>query len=192
MHGQASPLRQMLLPLTLAAISVNCGDDAVCGVAEDDSAQIVGSMTSENVAWENWRSSPNNDCGETGGPVSLTIEADQSTMASRRLTLCLPRPDKLSSSPVDVNDRALIRVIDIFADIEGGNCLASLDRSAPLTGTLAFPGICDAGLHPDGYGVLFDLSAPMTITCGADTRSEVMVFSASAAVTATRQPQTAR
>jgi hypothetical protein len=178
----------ILLPLLLAGQSLHCGDDAVCGIAEDDSAQIVGSMTSENVVWENWRSSPNNDCGETGGPVSLTVEADQSTMASRRLTLCLPRPDKLSSGAVDVNDAGLIRVIDIFADVEGGNCLASLDRSMPLTGTLAFPGICDKGLHPGGYGILFDLSAPMTITCGQDSRSEVMVFSESAAVTATAQP----
>lgn len=188
MRRYGPTLSKFLMPLALAAASIHCGDDAVCGIAEEDSAQITGSMTSEDVVWENWRSGPNNDCGETGGPVSLTVEADQSTMAARRLTLCLPRPDKLSSTPVDVNDSALIRVIDIFADVESGNCLASLDRSMPLTGTLAFPGICDDGLHEDGYGILFDLSAPMTITCGADTRSEVMVLSASAAVTATAQP----
>ncbi len=173
--------QKFFLCLPLLTLIGACGDDAVCGTEEGSQALVVGVLPMDNVEWENWRSSPNNDCGEMGGPVSLTVEADQKT-TGRGLTLCLPRPDKLSSATVDVGDSTRVRIIDVFADLAGQNCLASLDRSAQATGTLAFPGICDDGQHPDGYSIAMDLSIPMTVTCDQETRSEVMVFSATAAV----------
>ena len=186
------PLRNPPLLSSLAALGLvcggpGCGDDAVCGSEEDSQTQITGELASESVTWENWRSSPNNDCGETGGPISLTVEADQA-VTMRGLTLCLPRPDKLSGAAVDVNDASLVRVIDVFADVEGVDCLATLERTTPASGTLAFPGICDDGQHPDGYSIVFDLQLPVTITCAQDTRSEVMRFSGSVAVTPTILP----
>ncbi len=171
----------------LLAPLASCGDDAVCGIDVESQSLIIGVLGTEDIEWNNWRSSPNNDCGEMGGPVSLTVEADQNT-TTRGLTLCLPRPDKLSAMPVDVTDASLVRVIDIFADVAGANCLASLDRTAAPSGTLAFPGICDDGQHTDGYNIVFDISVPMTITCDQDSRSETMVFSATTAVAATPTP----
>jgi hypothetical protein len=176
--------------LSLAGLGLACGDDAVCGSAEDSPAQIVGALPSEQVTWENWRSSPNNDCGENGGPVSLTVDADQRS-TSRLLTLCLPRPDKLSSSTVDASETNRVRIIDVFADVAGvggEGCLATFDRTSPATGTFAFPGICDDGLHPDGYSIAFDLQVPMTITCGQEARQETMVFDGSVAVALTVLP----
>ena len=184
MSCQVPRLMRWTALLIVAGCGLACGDDAVCGSDENSQAQVLGILPNEQVTWENWRSSPNNDCGETGGPVSLTVEANQS-VTGRGLTLCLPRPDKLSSSFVSVNDESLVRVIDVFADVEGVDCLATLDRVTPASGNLAFPGICDDGQHPDGYSILFDLQLPVTITCDQDTRSEVMFFSGSVAVTAT-------
>lgn len=174
--------------LALPSLGLACGDDAVCGSSEEAQATIVGALGAENISWENWRSSPNNDCGETGGPISLTVEADQ-VMTNRGFTLCLPRPDRLSAQAVDVSDMTLIRVIDVFADVDGVDCLASLDRSMAASGTLAFPGICDDGLNVDGYDIVFDLQLPLTITCGQEApTSEVMNLSGRAAVTATVLP----
>lgn len=86
---------------------------------------------------------------------------------------------------MDVSDASLLRVIDVFADVEGLDCLAILDRATPASGSLAFAGNCDDGQHPGGYSIVFDLQLPVTITCDQDTRNEAMSFSGSVAITAT-------
>jgi hypothetical protein len=175
-----------LLLLNSLCLTTACGDDSCGPVAESESV-IPASMATDEILWTNWRSSPNNDCGETGGPISLTVEADQMG-SDRAITLCLPRPDKLSGSPVEVTDTTRIRIIDIFADLSEPGCLASLDRSMAASGQVAFPGICGDGQDSAGYSIDFDISVPMTVTCGADVTSQEMVFAAIASVTATPLP----
>jgi hypothetical protein len=179
------PIRVALVPLLCL---VACGDDeCLPGPIADSQATITTSLDTATPSWNNWRSSPNNDCGETGGPISLTVEADQVGIPERAITLCLPRPDKLSATPVDITDTSRVRIIDIFAE-PAPDCLASLDRSTPATGTVAFPGICGDGDGPEGYSIDFDISVPMTITCGADVNTALLVFDSTASVTATQLP----
>lgn len=178
--------RRALICLALVTQLSGCGEDAVCGA--DDGAQdfAISTVGSEQVRWEDWRSSPNNDCGEAGGPTSLTLEASQ-VGTNRGLTLCLPRPDKLSASAEDVLDESRVRIIDIFADVAGaGDCLASINRAMPATGSIAFPGVCDDGLHPDGYSLDMDFAVPVTVTCATEVREEVMRFSGVVRVQATQ------
>jgi hypothetical protein len=166
----------------LATLLGGCGDP-VCGPADDALPAVTATMGSSEVTWDQWRSSPNNDCGEPDGPISLTLEAQQDG-SSFALTLCLPRPDKLSASPVDINEATRVQIIDIFAEV-GDGCMASLDRSRAATGTIGFPGLCGDGDGPDGYGLDLRFSAPMTIACdGADPVAEVMQFSGAVAVEA--------
>ena len=180
----ALPIR-LVTALTLLATLPGCGgDDEVCGIEVDSQTSLEADLGGTAVTWVAWRSSPNNDCGEAGGPTSLTLEATQDG-TNRGLTLCLPRPDKLSSSAVDVSDDTRFRVIDVFADIDAGDCLASLDRQGSISGTASFPGICDDGQYPEGYSLELDMSVPMTITCGTDTTSKSMTFRAKVAVEAT-------
>lgn len=167
-------------------LATGCGDDT-CGPAPDSQQAIIGSLASEDIPWENWRSSPNNDCGEAGGPTSLTVEADQRNTVDRGVTLCLPRPERLSSSKIDVTDRSRVRIIDVFANV-GEDCLASLDRGTAVSGTVAFPGLCENGLFDGGYSIALDVTLPMTIDCGGVVRTEDMVLNATASVRATSVP----
>lgn len=142
--------------------AIGC-EDEVCGPSEGSAQSITTAIGDASITYGEWRSSPNNDCGEPGGPVSLTLDAQQEG-ASFALTLCLPRPDKLSASPVDIADSTRVQIIDVFADV-GADCIASFDRTRPADGTIAFPGICGDGDGPEGYSLQLDARIPMSIAC---------------------------
>jgi len=158
-----------------------CGDE-VCGPEPGLPTTLNAAIGTETVSYGEWRSSPNNDCGETGGPVSLTLEAIQ-VGTSRGFTLCFPRPDKLSGT-VDIASSNLVQVIDVFADLEP-DCLASLDRTKANAGTINFSGVCDDGTAAEGYSMEMQIDLPMTVTCSAGTSEERLLISAEVAVTAT-------
>lgn len=167
----------------LSAVTVSGCDDEVCGASADSLASIATNLGDSEIIYGDWRSSPNNDCGETGGPVSLTLDAQQEG-ANFALTLCLPRPDKLSATPVTVTETTRIRIVDIFADV-GEGCIASLDRTREASGTIAFPGLCGDGDGPDGYSLDLEFTAPMTIACdGMDPEATQMQLSGLVAVEA--------
>jgi hypothetical protein len=177
------PTLAVLFSLTTLLVAQGCDEDEVCGPVEGSASTLSAPIGETSVVWTDWHSSPNNDCGETGGPVSLTLDAQQ--MGSNfALTLCLPRPDKLSSTPVDIALESRVQIIDIFADV-GPTCVASLDRSTAPSGTIAFPGICGNGDGEEGYSLELDFTVPMTVTCdGADPESEAMQFSGLVAIEA--------
>jgi len=157
-------LPHKVLFLCSAVLAGGCGEDAVCGAPPDTPTTIVATIGGSDFILADWKSSPNNDCGEPDGPTSLTVEGIQQG-TSIGLTLCLPRPDKLSETAVDVADTSLVRIIDIFSEPDPG-CTASLDRSSDPIGTVGFPGICGDGANPPGYALNFDLSVPMSVSCG--------------------------
>ncbi len=176
--------RVIALGLTASLVFISaCDDDEVCGPSEGSATTISAPIGDTSVVWTDWRSSPNNDCGETGGPVSLTLDAQQEN-GNFALTLCLPRPDKLSASPIDIGLASRVQIIDIFADV-GANCVASLDRTAAPSGTIAFPGICGDGDGAEGYSLDLDVTVPMTVMCdGLDPESKQMQLSGLVAVEA--------
>ncbi len=118
--------------------------------------------------------------------MSLTLDAQQ-VGANFALTFCLPRPDKLSSAAVDINETTRVQIIDVFAEVEVGQetCLAQFDRAASASGTIGFPGLCGDGDGESGYSLDLDLEIPMSITCGdAAAISETMPLRGSVAVEA--------
>jgi hypothetical protein len=155
-----------ILPLVLPA----CGDDS-CGPVTDALSVTAELSSGGSIAFEGFHSSPNNDCGEPGGPTSLTIEATQQG-SSRPLVLCVPRPDKVSGKSFDISDDSRILLIDLFADSESG-CLLALDRTRDASGQIGFEGVCDSGLAPEGYQMSFELQVPLTETCDPDPAIEL-------------------
>ncbi len=160
------------LALTSAAA---CGDDPACG--PDEAADLVLGSTSgsdELVQWGEFQSSPNNDCGEPGGPVSLTVEGKQVGVALQSIVLCMPRPDKLAGKTIDIGNSSRVRLIDVFSFQSGGQ--GSLDRTRAASGTIGFTGICDDGLDPAGYSLDFDLTVPLDILQGDVITSDSLHF----------------
>lgn len=175
-------LRTILISSLLVILPTACDGDEVCGPEAGLATTVSAAVGNQTLTYEDWRASPNNDCGETGGPVSLTLEATQ-VGTNRGFTLCFPRPDKLSGL-IDLTSTDLIQVIDVFADLEP-DCLVSLDRTKSSSGSIDFSGVCSDGTDPAGFGMTMQLNIPVTLTCGADITETAMVISAPVAVTAT-------
>ena len=170
-----------LLSLSLAAAIAGpgCDDGGVCGPS-DAPLQIVAEGAEISLGYQNFVSSANNDCGEPGGPVSLTVEATQ-VGGDRQLVLCLPRPDELEGE-VSADDPSRLRIVDLFAEVDG--CDIALDRGRPAEGSLTFSGVCELGADPAGYRIDFDLVLPVTRNCGEMLSSGELTFLGAAAVSA--------
>ncbi len=167
---------------TLSLLITACGEDPTCGPEAGLVNTAEAAVGGETVTYADWRASPNNDCGELNGPISVTLEATQMG-TNRGFTLCFPRPDKLSGS-VDITNSELVQVIDVFADLPA-NCLVSLDRTKPGTGTIEFTGVCSDATDPAGFAMDMQFDIAVTISCDAGVSDERMAFSSAVAVTAT-------
>ena len=172
--SRVAPLAALLLACAGAA---GCGGDdgEACGPGEAPPDGITLAVGAEEVTFGEVRSSPNNDCTPPGedGPTSLTIEAAQLDPAydGPGLILCLPRPDELGAGPVPLNDASLVEVIDLFGQDAAG-CDLRLDRMRSAGGSITFTGLCEAGVHPDGYAIELAATLPVTRTCPGDPASE--------------------
>ena len=159
----------------LALVAAGCGNDPVCGPGDVSARGLIVETGLGPLTYGDGTSSPNNDCPVDGAPTSLTIEivqVDPPTVEERALVLCLPRPDQIGSEPIDLADDSRIQVIDIFAD--EADCLISIDRSRPVSGTATFTGFCDDGTAPDGYALGLSGTIPATRTCrGGDEAIEL-------------------
>ncbi len=182
LRTKANSMRFFLISLPFLLSSLAC-DDPICGPDADALSVVSAQVAGQSISYEDWRSSPNNDCGEVSGPTSLTLEASQ-VDTGRGFTLCIPRPDKLSG-PIDLADTTKIQVVDVFADLPG--CLASLDRGRPAAGSVTFAGVCQDGIDPAGYSMALQASVPITLTCGTDVTSELMTIDSNIAITVAPQ-----
>ncbi len=162
-----------LLGLALAATAAGCSDDAACGPGDAPTAGVTLTVAGETITYGGFVASMNNDCTIAGsGVISVTIHGSQSD-ATQALTLCLPRPDLLTATPVDLvrdptpplaDDRA--QVVDVSANLAGG-CTVAKDPAGTPTGTATFVGYCADGYDPAGYAIAFAGEVPLVRTCGA-------------------------
>lgn len=175
-HSSPSRFRSSTERLALVAglALAACGDDggdAECGPGTAPPAGIVVKpAATDGAGFGQVRSSPNNDCTPPGGDaVSLTIQAAQTEPAddTRFLVLCLPRPDRIGSDPVALDDSETVQLVDLLATPADG-CRLALDRDRAPSGDITFSGFCEDGVHPDGYALAFSASVPLLRTCGEE------------------------
>lgn len=156
--------------------AAGCGDDAVCGPGDataDGLVVDVGNGTP--LAFGGFTSSPNNDCTPMDRrPTSITIDGTQTGQPSFHTTFCVPRPDGVPSGPIDITDDEVVQVIDVNARIDA-DCILTLDRTMPASGTVEFVGYCGDGLDPGGYALEFDAMVPGTIVCGGTMNTSVTI-----------------
>lgn len=166
------------MPTRLAAIALlvaaGCGGDAVCGPGDAGAADLVVDIGDGTpLSYGGFNSSPNNDCTpDQRMPTSITIDGVQVGQPGFHITFCVPRPDGVPDGDIDITDDEIIQVIDINARIDA-DCILTLDRMRPASGTVRFEGYCADGLEPGGYALAVDATVPGTVTCGAGGDSSV-------------------
>jgi hypothetical protein len=159
-----------LLPVGLAlASSPGCGGDS-CGPGGAPDTGLVASGGGLTLTYGNLRGSPNRDCPSAGAPsgvISLSIGGMQTDAGSSGLiTLCIGRPDLLASQPLALGAEPTtdVHVVDLSGN--ANNCMLTIDRSQPPTGTASSSGLCGNGSDAAGFALVLDATLTLTRTCG--------------------------
>jgi hypothetical protein len=156
------------LALAIAAAGLGACSGDTCGPTSAPVDGLTLAGTGVDVAYTMLGASGNNDCPETGAPstvVSLTIAGTQRG-GSFPITLCVPRPDRLSAAPVALG--TAVQIVDLSADL-GGGCTLTKATTGAITGTASVTGLCGAGEDPAGFALSIDGVVPMKRTCAAGT-----------------------
>jgi hypothetical protein len=159
----------------LFLLAAACGNGEKQCQAHDPAsgAPVTGSAAGDSFTYGRFNSSPNNDCPDGGGVISVTIEAEQVGPAECTprcvFNLCLPRPDLIGEEPISLADTDLVRVDTLAGRV--GNCVTLRSDRAPPTGTVTFLGFCTTA--GTSYVVSLSGSVPGTRTCGTGPEIEV-------------------
>ena len=159
----------LALALTGGLAGPGCGSDGQdCGLGNIASVALTATIAEESVKYDDFTSSPNNDCpAPEGGPTSLTVDgkqADPGLASPRFLTFCLPRPGQIDGSPIALPASDRIQVIAANAQL-ANNCTLELDSTGTPSGTIRFLGYCKDGVDPAGYAIELAGSLPGIKKC---------------------------
>ena len=154
-----------------------CGDDgpaAACGVAAGTPAGAATiAIGSDTVSYVGFQWGQNNDCTAAGASVvSVTLRGHQSDAPDFGLGLCLPRPDRIGATPVDLADASLVRLVGAGAQV--GGCQVGMAPDSTPTGSVTFAGFCTES----GTRFLVSLSGqtPGIETCGSGPSQQVTML----------------
>lgn len=177
-------MRALLATLPCLCLAAACGgdDDETCGPGDAAGGLAVGDLT-----FDDFRSSPNNDCTPMQGrePTSVTIQGDQSAPdGAGFLVLCLPRPDEIGGDPISLADTDRVQVVDLFGK-DADDCTVRVDDASDASVT--FTGFCADGTDDAGYALALEGTISVTRTCGVDDPvAEDLEVSGTTAVVATQ------
>lgn len=166
--------------LAFVALAAACSDDGptvdamVCGPGDAPTVGLTatapGATPPLTLTYGNLSGLAGNDCPDPNAPegvVSRSIEGMQ-TDGTGLFTVCVPRPDLLTSGPRSVG--TITSMADVrFVDLTGssGGCTYRLMSSMPPTGTATASGVCANGSDPAGFALTLDVTATLQRTCGA-------------------------
>ncbi|MBC7975502.1 MAG: hypothetical protein H7138_11005, partial [Myxococcales bacterium] len=111
----------------------------------------------------------NGDCPARDAPSGVTSLTILGTGAEGFITLCVSRPDRLTTEPqtlaLDIpGSDAEARLVDVHGT--SSNCSFDIDRTQPVTGTLRTTGMCGDGANAAGFALVVDAALSLTRTCG--------------------------
>jgi hypothetical protein len=157
-----------------------------CGAPDAGLPGLSLRAGSDQVRFGNFSASANNDCPPPGGAAvtSVTIDGVQTDPpASFHLTLCLPRPDRLTDGPLPLSDER-VQLVNVNAQLPGG-CTLLLDSAAAPDGTITFSGYCGNGTDRAGYAMALEATLEGKRTCPGSGETAVDIqLSGSTAVQA--------
>jgi hypothetical protein len=127
-------MRRPLIFLFLPVLSA-CGDGPVL---PPGAATIAIDPATVSVVGFTW--GENNDCPAQGASViSVTLRGHQSDASDFGLGFCLPRPDLIGATAIDLADTSLVLLVGASARLDNG-CTVGLAPDALPTGTITFSG----------------------------------------------------
>jgi hypothetical protein len=140
--------RLLFLSTISGLVATGCGDD--CGIGDAPKFGLVASSADVTLVYGNFTSGANNDCRDSTVPevISLTLDGTQQDSTSF-ITLCIPRPDLLSTMDQPIGSG--LKIIDVNGDKDG--CTYKYDSSRVATGMVHARGMCDNGAGDDGYAL---------------------------------------
>jgi hypothetical protein len=132
------------------------------------------------MTYGTFTSSANNDCTPPDAPagvVSLTLNANQ-TGGSSLVTLCIPRPDKLSKTHGQLGTD--VQIVDFNGMTN--SCTLTLDSAEPPSGTVTADGMCNNGTNKAGFALAFNGHFVMSRMCVGSTDMVPVTISGTIAV----------
>jgi hypothetical protein len=168
--------------ISLVACGCGCGDDGEsCGPGDAPVTGIIASTSPTPLEFGNLTGSPNNDCPDLDGVVSLTIQGRPTTGAGF-FVLCVERPDRLNGPlALGIDEPGNpVRVINV--DASADNCTYSYDSSVPPTGTATGEGVCANGEDPAGFSLVMNGNVTLERTCSGITDSVAVTLTGRVAV----------
>lgn len=161
----------LAIPLVLLALASACGDDD-CGPGDAPASGVTASSAEVTLTYGELTSLVGNDCPAPDAPegvISLSIEGRQ-VDGPGLITLCIPRPDLLDSTPRmlgPIQSSADAQVVDLTGEADG--CSYAIDPTSPPTGSVIGSGVCGNGDDAAGFALDFDGAVSLTRTCGGAT-----------------------
>lgn len=150
------------------------------------STGLTASSADVTLEFGNLTSLAGNDCSDPAvfpDVVSISLEGQQTNGGQGLITLCIPRPDLLTSGQRTLgvfNSNADIRIIDVTGDADG--CTFELESARPPTGSGTGEGVCDNGNDPAGFAISLDGAISLRRTCGTTVDTVAVLLEGRVAV----------
>jgi hypothetical protein len=159
-------LRSRILSLISVAALGACSSPDTCGTTGGSEFGLEAASTTDAVdlIYGDLVASQNNDCPASGAPagvVSLTITGMEMGTTGF-ITLCVPRPDTLETTP------GMLGTDVVVIDFTGADdtCSYTLDMTGAPTGTVTSHGMCGDGSDSAGFALEFDGTISLGRACG--------------------------
>ena len=163
--------RLLCLSSTSLAL-VGCSDDA-CGPGSAAADGLAVTGTGVAFTYGTMGAGLNNDCPDLISPppvpTSVTVQGLQTGTTDQHFTICIPRPDTLTTQTMqlvhDTNTGLDVRLVDI----QGKDASCTFTLGANVTGTVKTSGMCGNGADIAGFALTIDATVQLNRECMSDT-----------------------
>jgi hypothetical protein len=155
------------LVLAAGTAAAGCSDDS-CGPGGAPDTGLLASGDAVTLTYGHLTGGLNNDCPASDAPAGVISLSIHGTLAdgSGRITLCVPRPDRLATQAQALGANvpaAEVRIVDLSASANG--CSFGIDQAQPVTGNATSSGLCGNGSDTAGFALVLDGALSLTRSC---------------------------
>lgn len=151
------------------------------------SSGLTASSADVTLVYGNLTFLAGNDCPDPDvfpDIISLSLEGTETSGGEGRITLCIPRPDRLMDglrTLGDFDSSADIQIIDLNGEADG--CTFTFDDTRIPTGGGTAAGVCDNGNDPAGFALALDGAIGLRRDCNGTVDTIGVTLTGRVAVT---------